>query len=131
MVECFVFLRPLGLRLLPPCRIHAVAGQKPAANGQALQESNAKRSPRERDLTPETCKMRQDKEPHGALKNVYVDQAAFRAIIKEKAGATPDEAVIVEENCRPGKKLAAVTMQDDKWLQRQSRSTDGSRTART
>jgi hypothetical protein len=74
--------------------------------------------------------MRQDKEPHGALKDVHVDKAAHRAIIKEKAGATPDEAVIVEENCRLGKKLAAVTMQDEKRLRSQSRSLDGSRTAR-
>ena len=75
--------------------------------------------------------MRQDKEPHGALKDVHVDKAAHRAIIKEKAGTTPDEAVIVEENCRLGKKLAAVTMQDEKRLRSQSRSLDGSRTART
>jgi hypothetical protein len=63
---------------------------------------------------PETCKMRPGKEPHGAPQNVHVDQAARKAIIKEKAGATPDEAVIREENCRPGKKLAAVPMQDEK-----------------
>ncbi len=75
--------------------------------------------------------MRPGKEPHGALQNVHVDQAARKAIIKEKAGAMPDEAVIVEENCRPGKKLAAVTMQDERWLRCQSRSIDGSRTART
>lgn len=109
--------RPLtGLRsdLLPPCRAHAVAGQKPAANGQALKKSNEKRSPGERDLTPETYKMRPGKEPHGALQNVHVDQAARKAIIKEKAGATPDEAASVEENCRPDKKLAAVTRQDEK-----------------
>lgn len=60
--------------------------------------------------------MRPGKEPHGALQNVHVDQAARKAIIKEKAGAMPDEAVIVEENCRPDKKLAAVTMQDEKRL---------------
>jgi len=63
---------------------------------------------------PETCKMRPGKQPHGALQKVYVDQAAHKAIIKEKAGATPDGAVIVEEYCRPEKKLAAVTMQDEK-----------------
>jgi len=75
--------------------------------------------------------MRQDKEPHGALKNVHVVKAAYKAIIKEKARAIPDEAAIVEESCRLGKKLAAVTMQDERWLQCQSRSQDGSRTART
>jgi hypothetical protein len=75
--------------------------------------------------------MRQDKEPHGALKNVHVDKAAYRAIIKEKAGTTPDEAVIVEEHCRPEKKLAAGTRQDERRLLCQSRSIDGSRTART
>jgi len=66
---------------------------------------------------PETCKMRPGKEPHGAPQNVHVDQAARKAIIKEKAGATPDGAVIREENCRPGKKPAAVPMQGEKRLQ--------------
>lgn len=75
--------------------------------------------------------MRQDKEPHGALKNVNVDKAAHRAIIKEKAGTTPDATVIVEEYCWLGKKLAAVTVQDERWQRCQSRSIDGSRTART
>lgn len=65
---------------------------------------------------PETCKMRPGKEPHGAPEKVRKDQAARKAIIKEKAGTMPDKAVIVEENCRPGKKLAAVTMQDDTRL---------------
>jgi hypothetical protein len=60
--------------------------------------------------------MRPGKEPHGALQNVHVDQAARKAIIKEKAGAMPDEAVIVEESCRPDKKLAAVTVRDEKKL---------------
>ncbi len=57
--------------------------------------------------------MRPGKEPHGAPENVRKDQAARKAIIKEKAGTRPDEAVIVEENCRPDKKLAAVTMQGE------------------
>lgn len=58
--------------------------------------------------------MRPGKEPHGALPKVYVDHAAQKAIIKEKAGAKPDGAVIVEEYCRLDKKLAAVARQDEK-----------------
>lgn len=127
--------RPLtgpGSDLLPTRRALAGGtGQKPETSGQALSKWNAKRSPGKRDLEPETCTMRQDKEPHGALKNVYVDKAAYKAIIKEKARAKPDEAAIVEENCRLDQKLAAVTMQDERWLQCQSRSQDGSRIART
>ncbi len=127
--------RPLtgpGSDLLPTCRALAGGtGQKPETSGQALSKWNAKRSPGKRDLEPETCPMRQDKEPHGALKNVNVNKAADKAIIKEKAGTMPDKAVIVEESCRLDKKLAAVTMQDERWLQCQSRSQDGSRTART
>ena len=60
--------------------------------------------------------MRPGKEPHGAPGTVRKDQAARKASIKEKAGAMPDKADIVEENCRPDKKLAAVTMQDDARL---------------
>jgi hypothetical protein len=58
--------------------------------------------------------MRPGKEPQGALQKVHVNPAARKAIIKEKAGTTPDGADIVEENCRPAKKLAAVPMQDKK-----------------
>lgn len=58
--------------------------------------------------------MRPGKEPQGALQKVHVNQAARKAIIKEKAGTRPDGADIVGENCRPAKKLAAVPMQDRK-----------------
>jgi hypothetical protein len=70
--------------------------------------------------------MRPGKEPHGAPQHVHVDKAARKAIIKEKAGAMPDEADIVEENCRPEKKLAAVRMQD-KTQHPKARSTGGSK----
>ena len=56
--------------------------------------------------------MRPGKEPQGAVRKDHFDQAARKAIIKEKAGTTPDKADIVEENCRPAKKLAAVPMQN-------------------
>ncbi len=63
--------------------------------------------------------MRPGKEPQGALKNVHVDQAACKASIKEKPGTMRDEPGIVEENCRPATKLAAVTMRDRNRLHRQ------------
>ena len=56
--------------------------------------------------------MRPGKEPQGAVPKVHFDQAARKAIIKEKAGTTPDGADIVEENCRLDQKLAAVPMQN-------------------
>ena len=58
--------------------------------------------------------MRPGKEPHGALQNVHVDQAARKAILKEKAGPGEDDAASVEHTCRPAKQLAAGTRQDKK-----------------
>lgn len=96
--------------LLPTALPAADMGKMPAADGQALLEHITKSDPYGKwDLMPGTTKMRQGKEPHGALQNVYVNKLALKAI-NEKAGAMPDGAIIVKENYTPDKKLAAVTV---------------------
>jgi hypothetical protein len=85
-------------------------GKMPAADGQALLDYITKTDPYAKwDLMPGTTKMRQGKEPHGALQNVYVNKLALKAI-SDKAGVMPDGAIIVKENFMPNKMLGAVTV---------------------
>jgi hypothetical protein len=91
-------------------KMPAGAMMMPAADGQALMDHITKTDPYAKwDLMPGTTKMRQGKEPHGALQNVYVNKAAMKAF-KDKAGALPDGAIVVKENYMPDKKLGAVTV---------------------
>lgn len=93
--------------LLLPIALQAAG---PAPEGKALLEHITKADPYVKwQLMPGTMKMRTGAEPHGALQNVYVNAAAFKAF-KDKAGSLPDGAVIVKENYMADKKLAAVTV---------------------
>jgi len=47
--------------------------------------------------------------PHGALLTTYVNEAALEAI-ENKAGSMPAGAIIVKENYKPDKTLAAITV---------------------
>jgi len=81
-----------------------------ATDGMSLMRHILKTDPYMKwDLMPGTTRMRQGKEPHGALQNVYVNKLAFKAITA-KAGALPDGAIIVKENYTADGKLGAVTV---------------------
>jgi hypothetical protein len=96
--------------LLPTALMAADMAQMPAADGQALLDHITKTDPYAKwDLMPGTTRMRQGREPHGALQNVYVNKAALKAIT-DKAGAMPDGAIIVKENYMPDQKLGSVTV---------------------
>ncbi|MDO9631508.1 MAG: cytochrome P460 family protein [Humidesulfovibrio sp.] len=105
-----IVLAGLCALLLPVSLMAADMTKMPAADGQALQDYITKTDPYAKwDLMPGTTKMRQGKEPHGALQNVYVNKAALKAI-KDKAGAMPDGAIVVKENYMADKKLSSVTV---------------------
>jgi len=85
-------------------------GMMGAADGASLLRHILKTDPYMKwDLMPGTTRMRQGKEPHGALQNVYVNKLALKAI-NDKAGMLPDGAIIVKENYTAAGKLAAVTV---------------------
>jgi hypothetical protein len=85
-------------------------GMMQAADGAALMRYILKTDPYVKwDLMPGTTRMRQGKEPHGALQNVYVNKLAYKAIVG-KAGSLPDGATIVKENYTAAGKLSAVTV---------------------
>lgn len=87
------------------------AGMKlPAADGKALwayltgvkyQETFA--------LWPGKGKLYKGREPHGALLTTYVNEKALGAI-EGKKGVMPPGAIVVKENYKPDKKLAAITV---------------------
>ncbi len=96
--------------LLPTALTAADMGKMPAADGQALLDYISKSDPYSKwDLMPGTKKMRQGKEPHGAMQNVYVNKLALKAI-NDKTGTMPDGAIIVKENYMADHKLGAVTV---------------------
>jgi hypothetical protein len=85
-------------------------GMMPAADGMALMMHITRTDPYVKwDLLPGTTKLRQGKEPHGALQNVYVNKVGFKAFT-EKSGSLPEGSIIVKENYMPDKKLGAVTV---------------------
>ncbi len=87
------------------------AGMKlPAADGKALwayltgvkyQETFA--------LWPGKGKLYKGKEPHGALLTTYVNKKALGAIEGKKGVMSPG-AIVVKENYKPDKTLAAITV---------------------
>jgi len=113
--------RPYGQMPVPMPGQTMMQGQTPgqmmqdqgvmqAADGMSLMRYILKTDPYVKwDLMPGTTRMRQGKEPHGALQNVYVNKLAYKAIT-DKAGALPDGATIVKENYTAAGKLAAVTV---------------------
>jgi hypothetical protein len=85
-------------------------GMMQAADGAGLMRYILKTDPYVKwDLMPGTTRMRQGKEPHGALQNVYVNKLAYKAITG-KAGSLPDGATIVKENYTAAGKLDSVTV---------------------
>jgi hypothetical protein len=61
------------------------------------------------DLWPGKGKMFEGTEPHGALLTVYVTKGAHQ-VIEKKKGKFAQGAIIVKENYKPDKTLAAVTI---------------------
>lgn len=61
------------------------------------------------DLWPGKGKMFEGTEPHGALLTVYVTKGAHKAISKNKGKFTQGN-IIVKENYKPDKTLAAITI---------------------
>lgn len=61
------------------------------------------------ELWPGKGKMFKGREPHGALLTVYVTKGAMKTIEKKK-GAFSQNAIIVKENYKPDKTLAAITV---------------------
>jgi hypothetical protein len=61
------------------------------------------------NLWPGKGKMYEGTEPHGALLTVYVTKGARQAIEKKK-GKIANAAIIVKENYKPDKTLAAITV---------------------
>lgn len=93
-----------------------VAPRAPAADGKALWSYITKDSPyTEYQFWPGKTALYKGTMPHGALLNLYVNNKALRAInraIKRKAGviAMPNGSIIVKENYKPDKTLAAITV---------------------
>jgi len=102
----------LLLCLLGIAGIGAVAadGHLPATDGKALIEYITKQSDYTSwPLFPGKGKLYKGAHPHGAFLTTYVSNDALQAI-KSKKGTLPSGAIIVKENYRPEKKLAAVTV---------------------
>ncbi len=60
-------------------------------------------------LWPGKGKLYKGTEPHGALLTTYVNKPALEAI-QGKKGTMPAGAIVVKENYKPDKKLAAITV---------------------
>ena len=60
-------------------------------------------------LWPGRGKLYKGTEPHGMLLTTYVNKTALEAI-QEKKGTMPAGAIVVKENYKPDKKLAAITV---------------------
>ena len=81
----------------------------PAADGQALLDYITKTDPYAKwELMPGTTRMRQGKEPHATLQNVYVNAIAAKAF-KDKPGSLPDGSIIVKESYTADKKLTIIS----------------------
>jgi hypothetical protein len=80
------------------------------ANGASMWEYVSKAKPYTKwDLFPGTTKMYKGKEPHGAILTTYVTKGAKSAIEKKK-GSFANGAILVKENYKPDKTLAAITV---------------------
>lgn len=82
----------------------------PAASGKALWDYITTVKYQESfTLWPGKGKLYKGTEPHGALLTTYVNGAALEAI-RGKKGTMPAGAIVVKENYKPDKALAAITV---------------------
>jgi len=82
----------------------------PAANGKDLWSYLTKgKFEQSFTLWPGKGKLYKGTEPHGALLTTYVNQPALEAI-QGKKGSMPAGAIIVKENYKPDRDLAAITV---------------------
>ncbi len=82
----------------------------PAANGKDLWNYLQQVKYRESfTLWPGKGKLYKGREPHGALLTTYVNEYALSAI-QGKKGTMPAESIVVKENYKPDKSLAAITV---------------------
>jgi len=86
------------------------AKMMPTANGKDLwtylQKVNYRKS---FALWPGKGKLYEGREPHGALLTTYVNEHALSAI-QGKKGTMAAESIVVKENYKPDKTLAAITV---------------------
>lgn len=82
----------------------------PAANGKDLWNYLQQVKYRESfTLWPGKGILYKGREPHGALLTTYVNEYALSAI-QGKKGTMPAESIVVKENYKPDKSLAAITV---------------------
>jgi hypothetical protein len=85
-------------------------GSPSIANGPAMWKFITVERPYTRwPLWPGKGKLYEGREPHGMLLTTYVSKGALK-VIKNKKGKFGDAAIIVKENYKPDKTLAAVTV---------------------
>ncbi len=83
---------------------------KPAASGKELWDYLTKvEYAKKFSLWPGKGKLYKGREPHGALLTTYVNKKALGAI-EGKKGVMPLGAIVVKENYKPDKTLAAITV---------------------
>ncbi|NNG47298.1 MAG: hypothetical protein HKM86_09345 [Deltaproteobacteria bacterium] len=84
--------------------------EKPAASGKELWDYLTKKEYAKKfSLWPGKGKLYKGREPHGALLTTYVNKKALSAIEGKKGVMTPG-AIVVKENYKPDKTLAAITV---------------------
>ncbi|MFQ5863096.1 MAG: cytochrome P460 family protein [Candidatus Brocadiales bacterium] len=88
----------------------AVIPAAPAADGKALWSYITKDSPYTGyQFWPGKTALYKGTVPHGALLNLYVNDKALRAV-ETKAGVMPNGSILVKENYKPDRTLAAITV---------------------
>lgn len=106
----FLGILLLAVPLSVQAMSHGDGRELPATEGKAVYTYITETNPyQEWKLWPGTTKFYEGTRPHGALLTTYVNSTAYRGF-QYWTGSLPADSIIVKENYKPNRELAAVTV---------------------